>query len=98
MKGVLKRACLTHHSQLPLSWALPVLWSALERAHLKDYILEMDQGLESKVVENGSNFSVGQRQVSRTVDRTNASDRSHKTFTVSHGRARAVALASCRCV
>eukprot|EP00051_Salpingoeca_urceolata_P018547 m.260888 g.260888 ORF g.260888 m.260888 type:complete len:1419 (-) comp19220_c0_seq3:108-4364(-) len=39
------------------------LWDALERAHLKDAIAALDRGLDEQVVENGENFSVGQRQL-----------------------------------
>ncbi|XP_030479473.1 ABC transporter C family member 12 [Cannabis sativa] len=39
------------------------LWAALERAHLKDVIERKPFGLDSKVVEGGKNFSVGQRQL-----------------------------------
>ncbi len=37
------------------------LWHALERAHLKQAISRRGQGLESIVLENGENFSVGER-------------------------------------
>eukprot|EP00794_Sanderia_malayensis_P007271 gene7271-8082_t len=39
------------------------LWSALEKAHMKDAVASMPQKLESLVAENGENFSVGERQL-----------------------------------
>ncbi|KOC69719.1 putative multidrug resistance-associated protein lethal(2)03659, partial [Habropoda laboriosa] len=39
------------------------LWEALEQVELKGTISEMAAGLNSKVAEEGSNFSVGQRQL-----------------------------------
>ncbi|KAI4371833.1 hypothetical protein MLD38_010136 [Melastoma candidum] len=41
----------------------PVLFSALERAHLKDVIRRNSLGLDAEVSEAGENFSVGQRQL-----------------------------------
>ncbi|KAK1128362.1 hypothetical protein K0M31_002826 [Melipona bicolor] len=40
-----------------------VLWTALQEVELKETIAEMAAGLNSKVSEEGSNFSVGQRQL-----------------------------------
>lgn len=39
------------------------LWSALEEVELKHVISESPSGLNTKVTEGGSNFSVGQRQL-----------------------------------
>jgi ATP-binding cassette subfamily C (CFTR/MRP) protein 4 len=39
------------------------LWSALEEVNLKDVIKNMPAGLNSKISEGGTNFSVGQRQL-----------------------------------
>lgn len=39
------------------------LWSALDEVKLKDAISEMPAGLQSRISEGGSNFSVGQRQL-----------------------------------
>ncbi|XP_054004734.1 probable multidrug resistance-associated protein lethal(2)03659 [Hylaeus anthracinus] len=39
------------------------LWEALEEVELKETILDVAAGLDSKVAEDGSNFSVGQRQL-----------------------------------
>lgn len=39
------------------------LWNALEEVKLKDVILELPHGLESRITEGGGNFSVGQRQL-----------------------------------
>ncbi|XP_033213303.1 probable multidrug resistance-associated protein lethal(2)03659 [Belonocnema kinseyi] len=39
------------------------LWRALGEVELKDVIVEMEAGLEAKVSDGGSNFSVGQRQL-----------------------------------
>ncbi len=38
------------------------LWSALEAAQAKDFILEKEGGLDAPVSQNGKNFSGGQRQ------------------------------------
>ncbi|CAH0557785.1 unnamed protein product [Brassicogethes aeneus] len=40
-----------------------VIWSALEQVELKGAIDDLASGLESKISEGGSNFSVGQRQL-----------------------------------
>lgn len=39
------------------------LWSALKDVHLHSVIADMAAGLQSKISEGGSNFSVGQRQL-----------------------------------
>ncbi|EDW59850.1 probable multidrug resistance-associated protein lethal(2)03659 [Drosophila virilis] len=39
------------------------LWDALEEVKLKPLISELPSGLQSKISEGGSNFSVGQRQL-----------------------------------
>ncbi|KAF8941682.1 hypothetical protein BGZ58_000018 [Dissophora ornata] len=39
------------------------LWTALERAHLKDHISTLTGGLSFEVAQNGENFSVGQRSL-----------------------------------
>ena len=39
------------------------LWTALEHAHLKNYVQNLQGGLNHEVLEGGSNFSVGQRQL-----------------------------------
>ncbi|KAK7462637.1 hypothetical protein BaRGS_00038317, partial [Batillaria attramentaria] len=39
------------------------LWAALEKCHIKDSIAALEQKLEAPVVENGENFSVGERQL-----------------------------------
>lgn len=39
------------------------LWEALEEVQLKSAVLEMPEGLETKLSEGGSNFSMGQRQL-----------------------------------
>ena len=38
------------------------LWQALDDAQAKDFVLEKDQGLDTSVQSNGSNFSGGQKQ------------------------------------
>ncbi|XP_015372663.1 PREDICTED: probable multidrug resistance-associated protein lethal(2)03659 [Diuraphis noxia] len=40
-----------------------VLWKALEEVELKDVVNDLSDGLNSKISEGGSNFSVGQRQL-----------------------------------
>ncbi|CAG8473230.1 8866_t:CDS:10 [Racocetra persica] len=39
------------------------IWQALQSAHLKDYISQLDGKLQAKVIEGGDNFSQGQRQL-----------------------------------
>ncbi|KAG0046289.1 hypothetical protein BGZ83_008529 [Gryganskiella cystojenkinii] len=39
------------------------LWTALERAHLKEHISTLSGGLSFEVAQNGENFSVGQRSL-----------------------------------
>ncbi|XP_060079358.1 ATP-binding cassette sub-family C member 5-like [Ylistrum balloti] len=41
----------------------PQLWDALEKCHIKETIVSLEQQLDSPVVENGENFSVGERQL-----------------------------------
>ncbi|XP_069753249.1 ATP-binding cassette sub-family C member 5 isoform X10 [Narcine bancroftii] len=46
------------------------VWDALERTHMKECISQLPLKLESEVMENGENFSVGERQlicVARTL-------------------------------
>ena len=40
------------------------LWNVLELSHLNEFVMKhLELGLDSKVTEGGSNFSVGQRQL-----------------------------------
>ena len=39
------------------------LWNALRAVQLEQVVKELDGGLDSKVMDNGSNFSVGQKQL-----------------------------------
>ncbi|XP_033883585.3 ATP-binding cassette sub-family C member 5 isoform X1 [Acipenser ruthenus] len=39
------------------------VWDALERTHMKECIAQLPLKLDSEVVENGENFSVGERQL-----------------------------------
>ncbi|KAH8258985.1 hypothetical protein KR038_000986, partial [Drosophila bunnanda] len=39
------------------------LWRSLEEVKLKDAVAKMSSGLQSKITEGGTNFSVGQRQL-----------------------------------
>ncbi|XP_046891464.1 multidrug resistance-associated protein 5 [Hypomesus transpacificus] len=39
------------------------VWDALERTHMKECVSQLPLKLESEVVENGENFSVGERQL-----------------------------------
>ena len=40
------------------------IWKALDAVHLGEKIREFPNGLDTAVIENGKNFSLGQRQVS----------------------------------
>ena len=42
---------------------LVLMQLCLSQVQLKDYILDLNNGLEAEVSEGGSNFSVGQRQL-----------------------------------
>ncbi|EDW02798.1 probable multidrug resistance-associated protein lethal(2)03659 [Drosophila grimshawi] len=39
------------------------LWSSLDEVKLKDVVADLPSGLQSKITEGGTNFSVGQRQL-----------------------------------
>ncbi|XP_076138611.1 ATP-binding cassette sub-family C member 5 [Alosa pseudoharengus] len=39
------------------------IWDALERTHMKECVSQLPLKLDSEVVENGENFSVGERQL-----------------------------------
>uniref|UniRef100_A0A672Z7A9 ATP-binding cassette sub-family C member 5 n=1 Tax=Sphaeramia orbicularis TaxID=375764 RepID=A0A672Z7A9_9TELE len=39
------------------------IWNALDRSHMKECVSQLPLKLESEVVENGENFSVGERQL-----------------------------------
>ncbi|XP_050393097.1 ATP-binding cassette sub-family C member 5 isoform X1 [Patella vulgata] len=39
------------------------LWEVLEKCHVKETIVNLDQQLDAMVIENGENFSVGERQL-----------------------------------
>ncbi|XP_051855766.1 ATP-binding cassette sub-family C member 5 isoform X3 [Antechinus flavipes] len=39
------------------------IWDALERTHMKECVAQLPLKLESEVLENGENFSVGERQL-----------------------------------
>ncbi|MBN3298523.1 MRP5 protein, partial [Amia calva] len=40
-----------------------LIWDVLERTHMKECVSQLPLKLESEVVENGENFSVGERQL-----------------------------------
>ncbi|OCT78465.1 hypothetical protein XELAEV_18029562mg [Xenopus laevis] len=39
------------------------IWDALERSHMKECVAQLPLKLETEVIENGENFSVGERQL-----------------------------------
>jgi ABC-type multidrug transport system fused ATPase/permease subunit len=45
------------------SFADDLLWSALDKVHLKESVAEMEGGLNAEVQKAGSNLSVGQKQL-----------------------------------
>ncbi|XP_048836747.1 multidrug resistance-associated protein 5 isoform X1 [Brienomyrus brachyistius] len=44
-------------------YAEDLIWDALERTHMKECVAQLPLKLESEVLENGENFSVGERQL-----------------------------------
>ncbi|KAL0973582.1 hypothetical protein UPYG_G00206420 [Umbra pygmaea] len=46
-----------------LQYAEELIWDALERTHMKECVSQLPLKLQSEVVENGENFSVGERQL-----------------------------------
>ncbi|XP_064158420.1 multidrug resistance-associated protein 5 isoform X2 [Anguilla rostrata] len=44
-------------------YAEELIWDVLERTHMKECVSQLPLKLESEVVENGENFSVGERQL-----------------------------------
>lgn len=40
-----------------------VIWKVLELSHLKSFAKSLEDGLEYKIVENGENLSLGQKQL-----------------------------------
>jgi len=41
----------------------PQIWETLERIHLKDYVENLPLKIDSEILENGKNLSVGQKQL-----------------------------------
>merc|ERR1712062_427731 len=39
------------------------IWEALENSDLKEFVIDLEKGLNNEVEEGGENFSVGQRQL-----------------------------------
>ena len=39
------------------------IWKSLEQAHLKDFVVSLESGLDHLVAEGGENLSIGQRQL-----------------------------------
>ncbi|XP_045559298.1 ATP-binding cassette sub-family C member 5 isoform X4 [Salmo salar] len=44
-------------------YAEELIWDALERTHMKECVSQLPLKLDSEVVENGENFSMGERQL-----------------------------------
>ena len=56
--------CLLRYNLDPfLRYTDDELWVALEKCHVKSTIMALDGQLEATIVENGENFSVGERQL-----------------------------------
>lgn len=51
--------CITHLKLIHFQ----ILWNALAEVELKTVVNDLPAGLDSKMAEGGSNFSVGQRQL-----------------------------------